>query len=133
VREPIIYEIITADNSLLYILANLDLYGPQGQKSIKKIFKTLIKTSKNHPSIKEKVNQYFYKNANAIANFILDILNRSVDELIIYNIVKIIKFLIEDTASFTKILNFDLFQRLYNLTKSEKFVYSTEAYKTLCV
>lgn len=103
------------------------------QNILKKIFKTLIKTSKNNPNIKEKVNQYFFKNGNPIANLTLDILNRAIDESIVYNVVKIIKFLIEDSASLTKILNFDLFKRIYNLTKSEKFVYSTEAFKTLCV
>lgn len=111
----------------------MDLYEITEQNVLNKIFKTLIKTSKNHFGIKEKVQEYFLKNANAIANLTLNILNRTVDEAIIYNIVKIIRFLIEDAASLTKILNFEFFKRIYNLTKSEKFVYSTEAFKTLCV
>lgn len=111
----------------------MDLYQQHEQNILKKIFKTLIKTLKNHSNLKGKVEEFFLKNANAIAHLTLDILIRALDESIIYNVAQIIKFLIEDSSSLTKILNFDFFKRIYNLTKSEKFVYSTEAFKTLCV
>ncbi len=121
------------DYTLIYILANLDLYESIEQNKLKKIFKTLIKTLKSHNSIEEEVANFFLNNANAIANLILDILDRTPDESIIYVVGKIIKFLIEDKNSLSRILNFDFFKRIYNLTKSEKFVYSTEAFKILCV
>jgi len=133
IKDSIIYEILIRDNSFIYIIANLDLYNATEQNLLKKIFKTLIKTSKDYNSVKEKVKMFFIKNANLITNLVLDILARANDESMIFRISKIIKYMIENSDTLPKILNFEFFKRIYNLTKSEKFVYSTEAFKILCV
>lgn len=114
-------------------MANLCLYEADIQMKYKKIFKTLIKSSRKNDNAYQIVKLYLYNNCNIIGNILIDQLTRAKEESIIFVIGKILKCLVEDNDYLAKILNFDLFKKIYTLTKSDKFVYSTEAFKLLCV
>ena len=130
-----ISKLLISDNSLIYVLAYLNKFENEQQiKNIKKIFKTLIGSAKLQNEDNFVIKKYFSEYSNIIANLLIDLLQDDcVDENIIFKIGKIIRYLIEFPESLIKMLNFEFFSKVYNLTKSDKFVYSSEAFKILCV
>lgn len=130
-----ISKILISDNSLIYVFAYLNKFDNEQQiKNIKKIFKTLIESAKLQNEDSFLIKKYFSEYSNIIANLLIDLLQDDcVDENIIFKIGKMIRYLIEFHESLIKILNFEFFSKVYNLTKSDKFVYSSEAFKILCV
>ena len=130
-----ISKLLISDNSLIYVLAYLNKFENEQQiKNIKKIFKTLIGSGKLQNEDNFVIKKYFSEYSNIIANLLIDLLQDDcVDENIIFKIGKMIRYLIEFPESLIKMLNFEFFSKVYNLTKSDKFVYSSEAFKILCV
>ena len=110
---------------------NLNLYQIADQYKIKKIFKNVLKSKKNF--IQNFIGEYIMKYSNSIARLSLELINRTLDESIIFMIEKIIRYIIEDTDGLKCILNFEFFLKIFTLTKNKKFVFSSEAFKILCV
>ena len=106
---------------------NLNLYKIADQHKIKKIFKNFLKSKKDF------TKDFIIKFSSSIALLCLELINRTMDESIIFMIAKIIKYLLEDQEGLKYILNFEFFLKIFNLTKNKKFVISTEAFKILCV
>ena len=106
---------------------NLNFYQISDQHKIKKIFKNFLKSKKNF------TKEFIIKFSNSIANLCLELINRTMDETIIFMISKIIKYIIEDSDGLKCILNYEFFLKIFNLTKNKKFVFSTEGFKILCV
>lgn len=105
----------------------MNLYQIESQHKIKKIFKNFLKSKKNF------TQEFILKFSNPIAYLSLELINRTIDESIIFMVAKIIKYILEDPDGLKKILNFEFFLKIFNLTKNRKFVISSEAFKILCV
>lgn len=126
-------EEIPKDNSILKILSNLNEYSFEELKLIYSIVKTtLIFTAGGSPS---SVNNYIMTNITKLVESVLENIRPSVlkFESVVYIVCKILKLLLKNKSFLEKILTFDLFNKLYEYSNTEKFVVSSEIFKVLFV
>jgi hypothetical protein len=124
-------EEISRDNSFIKILSNLNEYTFEEMKLLYSISKTtLIFAISGEPV---NLKNYIFLNINKLVDSILENIKPSSLKLesVVYIVCKILRLLFKNKPFLEKILSFDLFKKLYINSNSEKFVVSSEIFKTL--
>lgn len=133
-----IYEILK-DDSIFYLLENINLLTYEESNLIYKILKKIIMLGKyNNYELDEKIKDYS-KNVNLSVQAHLDKIIHSLQsnllpsnkDYIIIVICKLFRKLFQLDDLLPKILTKEFFNEIYSHTKSERFVLSQESFKIL--
>ena len=127
-----LFETMTVDCSILKIICNLNTYEINEMKLVYKIVKNFIQSSK----FLKKVNDFLIDNIQNLVEALLENIrpsNKIKSDSVVFIVGKLFRTIFKQNSLFEKILSFEFFSELYYFMKSEKFVVSNEAFKTIQV
>jgi len=127
-----LFEAMTGDCSILKIISNLNAYDIIEMKLVYKIVKSFIQSSK----ILKKVKDFLLENTQNLIEALLENIRPTslikVDS-VVFIVGKLFRTIFKQNVLYERILSFEFFSELYYFMKSEKFVVSSEAFKTIQV
>lgn len=127
-----LYEAMTVDSSILKIISNLNAYDIIEMKLVYKIVKTFIQSSNNL----KKVKDFFLENIQNLVEALLENIRptkRIKVDSVVFIVGKLFRTIFKQNVLYERILSFEVFSELYYFMKSDKFVVSNEAFKTIQV
>jgi len=124
-------EELAKDTLFLVILSNLNEYSFDEMKLLYTITKTALIFAQSGESTRMK--SFVFNNINKLVDSILENIKLASmkTESVVYIVCRILRLFFKHKAYLEKILTFDFFKKIYVASNSEKFVVSSEIFRTL--
>jgi len=123
---------MAADFSIFKIISNLNSYDIIEMKLVYKIVKSFIQSSR----FLKIVNNFLLNNIQNLVEALLENIrptSRVKVDSVVFIVGKLFRTIFKHDVLLEKILSFEFFSELYYFMKSEKFVVSNEAFKSIQV
>jgi len=127
-----LFQTMTVDCSIIKIICNLNSYEISEMKLVYKIVKNFIQSSK----FLQKVNHFLIENIQNLVEALLENIrpsNKIKSDSVVFIVGKLFRAIFKQNSLLEKVLSLEFFSELYYFMKSEKFVVSNEAFKTIQV